>query len=479
MTETQWYEIKLKDSFSPALKGVEKHTNAFEGQIASLGKTISGVFAAGLIIGGIEQLGASIIKLGGDMQQTRIAFDVMLGSAEKSKQMIAELQEFARVTPFDTPEVIEAGKQLLAYGVKAGNITKELTALGNVASGLKIPLGELNYLYGTLKASGRVTSIDIKQFAGRGIPIFEELAKVLKIDSRQVLQFATDGKISFRDVQQAFQNMTTGTGRFTGLMERESKSLFGQWSNFKALLEETGIGIGERMIPSLTAGLGTLSTLTEEFINADWSPLLQSLESVGHAIGAIEDTFARLFEQDENDNVWVKIFKSLLSIIPAVGLLVETLLLTVEKLGALITLDFEKFKKTENYYDLWKKRFDEYDQANADSEEHSRLKSFRKVFGQGTAAEIMERLNLQAGGVKRSVFDEDSVGASKGMKGGHALGVEKVQSATKTITLNITNLVKEIKFERGLIENGNEARMVEMIKQVLLTAVNDVNLISN
>ena len=55
---------------------------------------------------GVKDLLKEVILLGGNMQQTKTAFEVMLGSAEKGKLAIQKLVEFADVTPFDNPEII-------------------------------------------------------------------------------------------------------------------------------------------------------------------------------------------------------------------------------------------------------------------------------------------------------------------------------------------------------------------------------------
>jgi hypothetical protein len=121
----------------------------------------------------------------------------------------------------------------------------------------------------------------------------------------------------------------------------------------------------------------------------------------------------------------------------------------------------------------------QFREANLKNEEKEKDLNTKTSFGfMGVLQDIFtkERV-LRDRKLEQQQADSEGSGLPSG-KSGH-IGVEKVQSATKTITLNITNLVKEINFERGLIENGNESRIVEMVKQVLLTAVNDVDLFSN
>lgn len=175
----------------------------------------------------------SMVAVRGEFQQLEIAFSTMLKSKVAGDRLMAEAVKLAAITPFTLKDVAAGAKQLLAYGFAAQDITKNLTMLGNVASGVGSQLSDVVYLYGTLRASGRVTQIDINQFANRGIPIYEELAKVIGKGTDQVREYVTAGKIGFPQIEQAFANMTGPAGKFFNLMQEQSKSLTGQLSNLE------------------------------------------------------------------------------------------------------------------------------------------------------------------------------------------------------------------------------------------------------
>ena len=52
-----------------------------------------------------------------------------------------------------------------------------------------------------------------------------------------------------------------------------------------------------------------------------------------------------------------------------------------------------------------------------------------------------------------------------------------MQSKVRNITINIENMVREIVFQSNSVQ-GSQAELTDMVKQALLTAVNDVNIIS-
>ena len=131
-------------------------------------------FAAGLSVKEITQ---NIVKVRGEFQQLEVAFTTMLGSREKSSELMMQLTETAAKTPFDLQGVANGARQLLAYGTAANDVNETLIRLGNIAAGLSIPLNDLVYLYGTSMTQGRLYTQDLNQFTGRGIPMIKELAK--------------------------------------------------------------------------------------------------------------------------------------------------------------------------------------------------------------------------------------------------------------------------------------------------------------
>lgn len=182
----------------------------------------------------IKRFGSDVIEATGKMQQLQVALSTILQDKSKADALLADISRFAVTTPFSIDEVATGAKQLLAYGSSADNVVKELSMLGDVASGLQIPLGQLIYLYGTLRTQGRAMTVDIRQFAGRGIPIYEQLAKVLGVTKDEVSGLVTDGKVGFKEVEQAFKNMTSEGGQFNNMLANSA----GTWPQQIAAVEE-------------------------------------------------------------------------------------------------------------------------------------------------------------------------------------------------------------------------------------------------
>lgn len=217
-------------------------------------------------IGGImaiRRFGSDVIDATGKMQQLQVALSTILQSKSKADQLIGEIIQFAAKTPFNLDDVATGAKQLLAYGSSADKVVSELSMLGDVASGLQIPIGQLIYLYGTLRTQGRAMTVDIRQFAGRGIPIYEELAKVLGVSKDQVGELVKEGKVGFKEVEQAFKNMTSEGGKFANLMESSAGTWPQRLSNIEDTLFQKMNEFGNKYKDVFEFGIGTAEDLVE------------------------------------------------------------------------------------------------------------------------------------------------------------------------------------------------------------------------
>lgn len=211
----------------------------------------------------IKKFGSDVIEATGKMQQLQVALSTILQDKSKADQLIADIVQFAAKTPFNLDDVATGAKQLLAYGSSADNVVNELSMLGDVASGLQIPIGQLIYLYGTLRTQGRAMTVDIRQFAGRGIPIYEELAKVLGVSKDQVGELVKEGKVGFKEVEQAFKNMTSEGGKFANLMESSAGTWPQRLSNIEDTLFQKMNEFGNKYKKVFEFGIGTAEDLVE------------------------------------------------------------------------------------------------------------------------------------------------------------------------------------------------------------------------
>lgn len=214
---------------------------------------------------GAKELVQNIVKIRGEFQQLDVAFRTMLGSAEKADALMSQLVRTAATTPFDLQGVAQGAKQLLAYGIAAEDVNDTLVRCGDVAAGLSIPLNDLVYLYGTTMTQGRMFTQDLRQFQGRGIPIAEELAKVLGTTTDKLGDMVTAGRVTSDVFQQAFNNMTSAGSRFGGLMDEQSKTITGQISNIEDAIDVMFNKLGQQSEGIINTTLSGVSYIVEHY----------------------------------------------------------------------------------------------------------------------------------------------------------------------------------------------------------------------
>lgn len=207
--------------------------------------------AKGFAAGGaaLATLGGFAIKAAADAEQTKIAFNTMLGSAEAADTFIKGLISFAKTTPFELKDLEKSSKQLLAYGFNAKETLKSIDVLGNIAAGVgtdKMP--QLILAFGQVHAATKLTGAELRQFSEAGVPLLEILAKQFKTNAGAIQEMVKDGQIGFKDVEKALTSLTSEGGKFNNLMENQSKSLNGMISNLKDAWDIFLRGEGARLI---------------------------------------------------------------------------------------------------------------------------------------------------------------------------------------------------------------------------------------
>ena len=206
-------------------------------QAQALTRTMGLMGAAGAA--GIGLIGKAAVSGAADFEQTKIALTTMMGSAEDAGNLLQDIAKFAAETPFEMPELATTTKQLMAFGFSAGDAVSGMKTLGDISAGLNVPIGDLAYLFGTLKAQGRAMTIDIRQFAMRGLPIYDALAQVMHTSKEKVSELVEAGKVGFPEVKAALESMTAEGGKFHGSMAAQATSLKGLYSTLSDVIGYT------------------------------------------------------------------------------------------------------------------------------------------------------------------------------------------------------------------------------------------------
>lgn len=201
------------------------------------------------ITAGMAAVGRSAISLAADLEQAQIAFATMLGSAQKADAFLRDLANFAASTPFQFHDLQDAARRMLAYGFEASKVLPIMTSLGNAVAALGGGSEMINRVIlaiGQMRAKGRVAGEEMRQLAETGLPVWDLLAAKIGVSIPEAMKAVEKGAV---DAETGIAALIEGLdARFTGAMERQSKTIAGLWSTAKDNISLTLREIGEQLI---------------------------------------------------------------------------------------------------------------------------------------------------------------------------------------------------------------------------------------
>lgn len=246
--------------------------NALQNNLDAVKKSYNGLQNALTVVGSAGAASAAslglltkgVIKAGADFEQTRIAFETMLGSADQAQKTLSELSQFAAKTPFELTQLEEASKRLLAYGTAADDLIPTLRMLGDISAGVGMDkLPQLILAFGQVRAATKLTGMELRQFSEAGVPLLGTLAAQLGRTEAEIMEMVAEGKIGFTEVKTALQSLTGEGSRFHNLMATQATSLGGLWSNLKDQISLTSRTVGTELLPHLKPVVDRLIEMTK------------------------------------------------------------------------------------------------------------------------------------------------------------------------------------------------------------------------
>jgi tape measure domain-containing protein len=197
------------------------------------------------------------------MEQNSIAFEVMLGSAERAKKVLEDLTAFGAATPFELPGLVEASKSLIAMDTPAEELLDTISRLGDLAMGSEERLKSLAMVYGQVRMAGKLQGQDLNQFINAGVPLVRALAAELGQAQSEIKTLVSEGEIGFDDVRNAIRRLTNEGGAFAGMNQRMSQGLSGLYSTLKDAWNDMERQMGQAIITG-GDGKSLLSEISKE-----------------------------------------------------------------------------------------------------------------------------------------------------------------------------------------------------------------------
>ena len=240
MTEVARLSVAIGADTSDLEKGSAKAQSIVQGFGGAMSSILAGIGQGigqsvfSTITEGLGAIKSAAIDLNSSLEQSKIAFTTMLGSAENADKFLKELQQFAAKTPFEFPDLVDASKRMFAFGFESKQVVPLLTAVGNAVAavgGGRDVINGVTLALGQMRAKGKVSAEEMGQLAERGIPAWEMLANKLGVDIPKAMEMTSKGLVKAETFIEAFQEGVEK--KFGGMMEKQAVTFEGAMSTIK------------------------------------------------------------------------------------------------------------------------------------------------------------------------------------------------------------------------------------------------------
>lgn len=257
-------QVDLKTELKETTSEFKKQKSGVSGvsdEMKKMKTLITGFIAA---YGG-KKLWDLLIGSNAEMEQYTTSLEVMLGSASKASAMIEKMRDFAAKTPLTLENVISGGTMLMSYGVDESNLIDTMTKLGDLASGNAEKMDRITLAYGQMLAKGKVTGEELMQMTEAGVPLQTALADSIGVTGEEFSKMVSKGEVGIDALNKAITELTTGDGKFAGMMEKQSETMQGMLSTVQDNISEFFRKMGEGAFGEVKSALQEASDLLAEW----------------------------------------------------------------------------------------------------------------------------------------------------------------------------------------------------------------------
>ena len=254
--------IANTEQFNAKIGKAQGKIKNFSGSLTKTGRMLSTRLSLPL-----AAVGGLALKQAANFERLQTTLNTLTGSAEEGAAAFEKLVQFSAKTPFQLDELVKVNNTLMGFGLSTNEAFDSLSMLGDIAGIVGGDLQSIGIAFGQAAAEGRVMTRDLRQFINNGVPILDILAESMGVARGQIMDMASEGKITFDILNNAFIDATSEGGKFAGGMEILSQTLNGLFSTLKdnvnIALAELGQEIATTLnlkegIPALSEKIGKL-----------------------------------------------------------------------------------------------------------------------------------------------------------------------------------------------------------------------------
>lgn len=252
---------KLRDEYALYKDDAKEVVETNNGIAISWKKALAVIGGAGVL----KALGSEIIRVRGEFQAADTAIQTLLGSKEKADALMAQVREFAKVSPLEFSDVTAATQMMLGFNIEAEKVPRYLQAIGDVSMGNTQKFNSLTLAFSQMSAAGKLMGQDLNQMINAGFNPLQTISEKTGKSIATLKEEMSKGAISAEMVQQAFIDATSAGGRFYNMSENASKEINGQLSMMNDAIDSVFNELGQKSEGVIMSGIQTTTSLIENY----------------------------------------------------------------------------------------------------------------------------------------------------------------------------------------------------------------------
>ena len=236
--------------------------------------SLAAVAAAVKVDKAVADLAKSSLDVNNSFQKIKDDFGIMLGDVEAGIGLFNELQEFNFWTPFDIEQTSQAAKVLVSAKVPLKDLTEYLTRFGDIAQGDAQKFQSYINAFSKASAKGKADMEVLNVYTDQGVQILDALGQQLGKTSAEIVKMASEGKISFQDLDNALNALASEGGLYYGTLEKAAMRLDAVQAGLQESVKSLKASFGEMLAPAISKVL-TAFTAVVDWING--SPIVKGI----------------------------------------------------------------------------------------------------------------------------------------------------------------------------------------------------------
>ena len=259
--------LDVKTRGSNNIRRLGRDLQGVQGKAKNLAASFSGLSKPLIALAGIGG-GAALIRgifgSAAELESQTRSLQVLTGSAEKTKQIVAEIKAFGAATPFQVRDLIDVTKKLKAFGIETDSLVDTTKRLGDIAGATGADLDGIATAFGQIRAKGKFSQEENLQLLERGVDLTTELKKMYGLSGDELAKAMSKGQISFEAANQALITLTNQGGQYFGGAISQADTLNGKLSTLQDAFVTLGQNIGKVLEPLFKGILDFVTMLTNK-----------------------------------------------------------------------------------------------------------------------------------------------------------------------------------------------------------------------